>query len=286
MRTTCLDYSKENKMKKSRLSSIEAVQRKVDEKFPGRGIKVLEYNGADHPVKILCPVHGEQNYTQFNTFIHSARGCPKCGIEGAHKAKTGRKMVPSDRVIYTYKDEEGSINTFVAASKEERDNIFPITPNSNVKAMGGFRLWSSKDPLPEDTFVHAPFFKDVRFAAGDGSFQTEDNNGYQIPFGRATLHRKGINPNNVVCAAVRGDSMEPRMFDGDTIGIDRGSTSIRNGSIYAVCVGDDGLLVKQLFKVGEDRVRLHSLNPMHLDKYVQVSELHILGRVFWVSSML
>ena len=80
--------------------------------------------------------------------------------------------------------------------------------------------------------------------------------------------------------------MEPRMLDGDAIGIDRGSTAIRNGDIYAVTVGDDGLLVKQLFKVGEDRVRLHSLNPLHLDKYVRVDELHILGRVFWVSSML
>ena len=127
-------------MKKSRALDIEAVQRKVDEKFPGRGIKVLEYKGANHPVKILCPVHGEQTLSQFRNFIHSARGCPKCGVEEAYKksgeTRTGRKMVPSDKVIYTYRDEEGSINTFVAASKEERDKIIPITPRSNVEMAG------------------------------------------------------------------------------------------------------------------------------------------------------
>lgn len=275
-------------MKKSRALDIEAVQRKVDEKFPGRGVKVLEYSGAKKPVKILCPVHGEQSISKFTNFMNSTRGCSVCGKEAGHRkislALTGRKTVSADQVVHLQKSEQGIVA--YVADEEERDKIIPITPRSNVELAGNFRLWSSKDPLPEDTFVYAPFFKDVRFAAGDGSFQTEDNNGYQIPFGKATLHRKGISPDNVICAAVKGDSMEPRMFDGDAIGIDRGSTAIRNGDIYAVTVGDDGLLVKQLFKVGEDRVRLHSLNPLHLDKYVRVDELHILGRVFWVSSML
>ena len=160
-----------------------------------------------------------------------------------------------------------------------------IVTNSDAVLHGQFRFWSSNDRLPENEFVYAPFYKDVRFAAGYGSQENEDNNGFQIPFGRATLYRHGVQPNDVIAASVTGDSMEPRLYSGDTIGIDTGSRTIRNGEIYAV-VNQGELLIKQCFKVGKTQIRLHSYNPGYLDIYLPVEEVEVIGRVFWVSAML
>ena len=79
--------------------------------------------------------------------------------------------------------------------------------------------------------------------------------------------------------------MEPRLYSGDTIGIDKGSRTIKDGEIYAV-VNQGELLIKQCFKVGKAQIRLHSYNPEYLDISLPVEDLEVVGRVFWVSAML
>ena len=246
----------------------EQIQEKIDEKFPGKGYKLLAYTKADEPITILCPQHGEQVVSRYSNFIKSVSGCPVCGKEQSGKTRKGSKIVSKE-----------ALEQLVETEAQR------IVANSDAVLHGQFRFWSSNDKLPEDEFVYAPFYKDVRFAAGHGSQENEDHNGFQIPFGRATLFRHGVQPNDVIAASVTGDSMEPRLFAGDTIGIDKGSRTIRNGEIYAV-VNQGELLIKQCFKVGKTQIRLHSYNPEYLDIYLPVEDIEVVGRVFWVSAML
>ena len=153
---------------------------------------------------------------------------------------------------------------------------------SNAKDFGSFRLWSGNDPLPEDEYYYAPFYKDIAMMGGAGSTEMEDYNGFRLPFGKASLYRNGITPSNVSCCTLTGDSMEPVIPDGATIGIDQGETTIRDGKIYAFR-HDDVYRVKRLYLLPGGKVRINSFNqddPAYRDEIVSLAEIEIIGRVF------
>lgn len=154
---------------------------------------------------------------------------------------------------------------------------------SNVGELGGFHLWNSETPLDDDEY-EVPFLKDIEMAAGDGMFdQIEDYNGFKLRFSKATLRRQGVQYENAVCVTASGDSMEPVIPDGTTIGIDLGYKTIRDGKIYAINHG--GLLrVKILSRLPNDYVVIRSYNDEEYpDETAHLSEITIIGRVFWWS---
>ena len=153
---------------------------------------------------------------------------------------------------------------------------------SDIGEFGEYRLWSNNDPLPEDEYYYAPFYKDIAMMGGAGSTEMEDYNGFRLPFGKASLYRNGITPSNVSCCTLTGDSMEPVIPDGATIGIDQGETTIRDGKIYAFR-HDDVYRVKRLYLLPGGKVRINSFNqdePAYRDEIVSLAEIEIIGRVF------
>jgi len=143
-------------------------------------------------------------------------------------------------------------------------------------------LWSNNTPLPEDDYVFAPFLKETELRGGSGSFEIPDYNGFRLPFGKATLHRKGIMPDNVICCTLTGDSMEPRIPEYATIAIDKGIERIRDGKIYAF-QHDDLFRVKYLDRLPGNKVRIRSDNENYEDEIVDGEEIRVIGRVFWWS---
>ena len=111
----------------------------------------------------------------------------------------------------------------------------PLDPNINheVKDIHRPMLWSSNDPLPDDDYIFVPYLKESCFKGGAGAFEIPDYNGYRLPFGKSTLKRKGINPDNVFCCTLTGDSMEEKIAEDAAIAVDTGETTIRDGKIYA-----------------------------------------------------
>ena len=143
-------------------------------------------------------------------------------------------------------------------------------------------LWSRNTPLPEDHYVFAPFLKETELRGGDGSFEIPDYNGFRLPFGKATLHRKGIMPDNVICCTLTGDSMEPRIPEYATIAVDKGIENIRDGKIYAFQHGEL-FRVKYLSRLPGNKVRIRSENENYEDEIVDGEDIRIIGRVFWWS---
>mgnify|MGYP001968438795 CR=1 FL=1 len=138
-------------------------------------------------------------------------------------------------------------------------------------------------PLAPDE-IEIPFFREVEMAAGDGRTQVIENHGQYMKFSLARLARAGVQPHNAACATLTGTSMEPVILDGSPIGIDKGTTHIVDGQIYALDHG--GMLrVKRLYRAPLNRMRVVSDNQIEYpEETYSISDPDapkIIGRVFW-----
>ena len=163
-----------------------------------------------------------------------------------------------------------------------KGEMHPSPAQDEIKDLHRPMLWSSNDPLPEDDYTFAPYMKEQAFCGGAGSFEIPDYNGFRLPFGRATLRRKSINPDNVFCCTLTGDSMEERIAEDAAIAVDAGEKTIRDGKIYAFRHGDL-FRVKYLSRLPGGRVKIKSHNPAYDDEEAGLEDIEVIGRVFWWS---
>ncbi|WP_321346424.1 helix-turn-helix transcriptional regulator [Halopseudomonas oceani] len=149
--------------------------------------------------------------------------------------------------------------------------------------------WSDDTPLGEDE-VELPFYKEVEMSAGKGSEVRIEDHGRKLRFGKRTLSRKNIIPECAACATVTGNSMEPVLPDGTTVGINTSITGIKDGQMYAID-HDGQLRVKVLYRRPGNGIRLHSYNDAeHPDEVYEADyvdeKIRIIGQVFWYSVLL
>ncbi|HHT7855872.1 XRE family transcriptional regulator [Pasteurella multocida] len=157
---------------------------------------------------------------------------------------------------------------------------------SNVKDIGSFDLWDRNTPL-HDEDIEVPFLQDIRLAAGNGfADDIMDYNNFKLRFSKATLRRQGVQYENAVCVVAEGDSMDPAIPDGATVGVDMGNKVIRDNNIYAINHG--GLLrIKILNKMPNEQVLIRSFNSTsYPDEIVNLDEIAVIGKVFWYSVLL
>lgn len=146
-------------------------------------------------------------------------------------------------------------------------------------------VWDDATPLLDDE-VEVPFLKEVELAAGSGRTAVETSTAQRLRFGLRSLRRQGVEPDNAVCVQVAGNSMEPVLRHGATVGVDRGRRDVVDGDIYAL--NHDGQLrVKQMYRLPGGGLRLRSFNrDEHPDEEYQYEDVRsagisIIGRVFW-----
>ena len=150
--------------------------------------------------------------------------------------------------------------------------------------------WDSNTPLDDDE-IEIPFFKDFSFACGGGSIgEAIANETRKLRMSKATLRNLSITKENAVAATATGDSMSPTIKDGDTIHVDLGRKSIKDGKIFAICLG--GLFYcKRLYNLPLGGVRIVSDNSSEFPE-IQLSaqeiidqQLEIIGWVWQISSL-
>lgn len=149
------------------------------------------------------------------------------------------------------------------------------------------RVWDSSTELDDDE-VEVPFLKDIEFACGDGSVSEDDYNGFKLRFSKSTLRRVGARTDGsgVLCFPARGDSMEPRIFDGATVAVNIDDKKISDGKIYAI--NENGWKrIKMLYQIGPETVSIRSYNKKdYPDEVRSINEVEVIGRVFWTSEIL
>lgn len=147
--------------------------------------------------------------------------------------------------------------------------------SSNVMAL------HPDDPLPEDV-VMVPESR-IRFSAGDGAINYELVEDEEPATYRLSWFQKyGINPKRVRRFRVSGDSMEPLLYNRDTILVNLDETNIVDGRLYALRYGDQ-LRVKYLSRRLDGTLVLRSVNPAYRDEEIgpDLAREHItiIGRV-------
>ncbi|HBO1051444.1 TPA: helix-turn-helix transcriptional regulator [Pseudomonas aeruginosa] len=147
--------------------------------------------------------------------------------------------------------------------------------------------WDDGTPLDDDE-VEIPFYKEVEMAAGAGRNPGQEIKGRKLRFSYATLRAAGVDPAAAICTRVGGNSMEPLISDGATIGVDTATKHITDGEIYAI-KHDDLLRVKFVYRLPGGGVRLRSYNrdeypdEEYTPEEMRSQQISVIGWVFWWS---
>ncbi|MCU8034397.1 MULTISPECIES: helix-turn-helix transcriptional regulator [unclassified Shewanella] len=161
-------------------------------------------------------------------------------------------------------------------------------PESNAEWAGGFETWDSSTPLGDDE-VEIPFYMEVELAAGAGIAEAGEYFGPKLRFAKSTLRGQGVSAPDAVCVKVAGNSMEPVLPHGSTVGVDTSKVDIIDGKMYAI--NHDGMLrVKMLYKLPGGGIRLRSYNTEEWKdeniSFEQLKNIKIIGKVFWYSVLI
>ncbi|MCY1341520.1 HTH-type transcriptional regulator PrtR [compost metagenome] len=167
------------------------------------------------------------------------------------------------------------------------ESVMPRKVEANAEMIGMLSAWDGSTPLQADE-VAIPLYKEVEMAAGHGATEVIEVPGRLIRFAKSTMREAGVIEANAACATIKGRSMERLIMDGATIGIDRGTTHVEDGEIYAF--DHDGMLrVKYLYRLPGGGLRIRSENDEEYpDEFLSAEEagsIRILGWVFWWSTV-
>ncbi len=116
--------------------------------------------------------------------------------------------------------------------------------------------------------------------AGDQGYF--DDGGYPVGGGWDEIPFPGFNDPNAFALEIAGDSMEPVFRDGDTV-IVSPHASVRRGDRVVVKTTDGEIMAKVLVRKTANRIDLQSLNPVHDDRTLEVTEVDWLSRIVWAS---
>lgn len=132
-----------------------------------------------------------------------------------------------------------------------------------------------KDAIPVDRMVLVPVVGQVR--AGYGGLAFECDMGKET-VDAATL--RGYSSHDFFYLKVKGDSMEPRLYEGDLVLVRR-QTSIDNGSYGVVTIDDEEGVVK-IIQYDKDSITLISQNhnyPPRKFTGADVQRIRVIGKV-------
>lgn len=129
----------------------------------------------------------------------------------------------------------------------------------------------------DNNMIHPiPVFESV--SAGFGAYASSDIVDY-IP----VVIKNPYDVDDTIAIKVTGDSMYPKIEDGDIIVVRR-QTSVDSGDIAVVLLdGDEGLVKKVVY--GSTWIELHSINPEYKTKRfddAEVQRLRVVGKVMQV----
>lgn len=147
---------------------------------------------------------------------------------------------------------------------------------------------ADKRGLPEGKYKYISFYN-TQFAGGNGSTHTEFQETKQDRAFRSNwLESEGLNATELKIVVVTGESMMPRLYDGDQILIKTTCTNIKNGKVYAFRYGNE-LKVKRLETRYDWALIINSDNPSpeYKQEIIPKSDLEsiqIAGRVIKIVS--
>lgn len=138
-----------------------------------------------------------------------------------------------------------------------------------------------KCPKTED-FAFVDRF-DVKLSAGPGSNGDNARKLAPVAFRRQWLSENGLKPDNCVVTGVSGNSMEPMLFDGDLVLLNRNRVDLRSGQVYGIVDIEGDVRIKRIERI-EEGIILRSENPncpSELRLGDDANRVRIIGALAW-----
>lgn len=165
----------------------------------------------------------------------------------------------------------------------------PEKSNADIATME-VGVYKDGDPVP-DGYVAIDYYDDVFVSAGNGYLNLEKPSNNKMLFPVDLIRECNVEPSTTKVIHVRGESMFPKLKDGQAISIDMSARTIYDGEIYAFQVGDD-TKIKYLFnwnnegKGGFKAVSANSDKNQFPDEYyspdrIESEGVSILGQYWW-----
>lgn len=158
-----------------------------------------------------------------------------------------------------------------------------VSPLWLEKGAGDMLAGIDKQSISLDENPDYPAIKRVKFklSAGATGFGVEykDGEGNPLVFRRDWYERNGYNPDKLFATYVANGSMEPGLFDGDTVVINTAQTELKDGRVFAVNYEGE-LVVKRLVR-DDGQWWLSSDNPdqSRYPRKVCHEGVHMIGEV-------
>lgn len=160
-------------------------------------------------------------------------------------------------------------------------------PPGYLDGEGGWEPWRrvEQEYAPyetEDKYVYIPVYSGVYASMGNGGRVEHEEVSGKHSYSQAWLLKEGLEAAQLSRIQAVGRSMEPVIWDGDMLLVNRSEKIIKDGKIYAFRVGDE-IRVKRLFRLMDGRVRVVSDNPdknLYPDEHLSIDDMpEVIGRV-------
>ncbi|MES1979747.1 MAG: S24 family peptidase [Pseudomonadota bacterium] len=161
-----------------------------------------------------------------------------------------------------------------------------VTPRGAITSELDFArpiyAWEYEGDLPAGEFVMVPRLN-VRLSAGHGRDQVEIELEKSSPqaFRADWIRSMGLKPSALAAMTASGESMEPTIFDSDSLLMDTSQNEISDGKVYGLWY-DGGERVKRLFRLPGGGLRIQSDNARFSPIEVQgdyTDTIRVLGRI-------
>jgi phage repressor protein C with HTH and peptisase S24 domain len=125
-----------------------------------------------------------------------------------------------------------------------------IVTGKGIKKSGEYREEISMENNPD-----YPAVRRVKLALSAGisgfSVEMEEESHAPLVFGKYWYQSRGYNPENLLAVRVKGDSMEPRMSDSDTVVINTADKTPVDGKVFAVNYEGEAVIKRMVRDAGD-----------------------------------
>lgn len=116
---------------------------------------------------------------------------------------------------------------------EGRGEPFPVAWGTTPPLANAMRVAIAEDDDPD--FYQVPKVQ-LRLSAGLTGFQTVPDiyDGSRLAVQKNWVDRNGYTPTKLIALTVKGESMEPSLFEGDLVIVNTADTAMSDGDVFAV----------------------------------------------------
>lgn len=142
----------------------------------------------------------------------------------------------------------------------------------------GYVLSGKRTPEVPSSICLVPRYE-VRASAGPGNPVYDEEVINTFAFRQDWLKAKGLRADDLSIITVQGDSMSPRLQDGDLVLLDQSDADIKSGTAYVMRI-DGELLVKFIQRLPGDKLQVSSANQDYPPFTVDAKNtVDVIGRV-------